>query len=384
MVREEKQETNHIHIHSFHTLLSPFSSPFSVLELRLDPLKLTMTLTLPPPKSPFFKTLFFFLALFPSYLALPDPDAAASASLQPIIPHPSSTSSSTGTIPAFPEQADVEGCPLNLSDEHYEGIKSACGSNKNAADKDLHRSRCCPVLAAWLYSAYSVTALGGGMQHQRASQGHATSYDMPLLPDDSETCVSDLGKALKVRGIHLVQPNETCDVVYCYCGIRLHPLTCTESFSITPSGSLVVDGSVRRLERDCLSSSTNVNKFPGLGGCSKCLHSLYSLRKKSSNSSKPQDRTTKIHNKDCELMGITWLLAKNRTAYIHTVSGVLRALMLSNEGSDPQSCTLNSDGMPLAVDSSEMSDQSPSSYLQAPIFLSLLLLGVHYFTASST
>jgi len=277
MVREEKQETNHIHIHSFHTLLSPFSSPFSVLELRLDPLKLTMTLTLPPPKSPFFKTLFFFLALFPSYLALPDPDAAASASLQPIIPHPSSTSSSTGTIPAFPEQADVEGCPLNLSDEHYEGIKSACGSNKNAADKDLHRSRCCPVLAAWLYSAYSVTALGGGMQHQRASQGHATSYDMPLLPDDSETCVSDLGKALKVRGIHLVQPNETCDVVYCYCGIRLHPLTCTESFSITPSGSLVVDGSVRRLERDCLSSSTNVNKFPGLGGCSKCLHSLYSV-----------------------------------------------------------------------------------------------------------
>lgn len=232
-----------------------------------------MTLTLPPPKSPFLKTLFFLLTLFPSYLALPDPDAAASASLQPITPHPSST----GTIPAFPEQADVEGCPLNLSDEHYEGIKSACGSSKNAADKDLHRSRCCPVLAAWLYSAYSVTALGGGMQHERASQSHTTSYDMPLLPDDSETCVSDLGKALKVRGIQLVQPNETCDVVYCYCGIRLHPLTCTESFSVTPSGSLVVDGSVRRLERDCLSSSNNVNKFPGLGGCSKCLHSLYSV-----------------------------------------------------------------------------------------------------------
>ena len=103
------------------------------------------------------------------------------------------------------------------------------------------------------------------------------------------------------------------------------------------------------------------------------------LRKKSSNSSKSEDRTTKIHNKDCELMGLTWLLAKNRTAYIHTVSGVLRALMLSTEGSDPQSCTLNSDGMPLAVDSSEMSDESSSTNLQAPIFLSLLLF-LHYFT----
>ena len=266
-VREEKQETNHIHIQS---------TPFFPLSLSvLDPLKLTMTLTLPPPKSPFLKTLFFLLTLFPCYLALPDPDAAAaaSASLEPIIPHPSLA----GTIPAFPEQADVEGCPLNLSDEHYEGIKTACGSSKDAADKDLHHSRCCPVLAAWLYSAYSAAALSGGMQHERASQGHTTSYDMPLLPDDSETCVSDLGKALKVRGIQLVQPNETCDVVYCYCGIRLHPLTCTDSFSVTPSGSLLVNKSVKRLEKDCLSSSTNVNKFPGLGGCSKCLHSLYSV-----------------------------------------------------------------------------------------------------------
>ncbi|TKY61047.1 GPI-anchored protein [Spatholobus suberectus] len=307
-----------------------------------------MTLTLPSPKSPFFKTLLFLCTLLPCSLALPDPDAAESA--QPIIPNPSST----GTIPAFPEQADVAGCPLNLSDEHYEGIKSACGSNKDGAHTDLHRSRCCPVLAAWLYSAYSATALSGGMQHEHASQGHTTSYDMPLLPDDSETCVSDLGKALKVRGIQLVQPNETCDVVYCYCGIRLHPLTCPESFSVTPSGSLLVDERVKILERNCLSSSTNFNKFPGLGGCSKCLHSLYSLRKKSSNSSKSEDRTTKIHNKDCELMGLTWLLAQNRTAYIHTVSGVLRALMLSTDGSDPQSCTLNSDGMPLAVDSSEI------------------------------
>ncbi|XP_061359505.1 uncharacterized GPI-anchored protein At4g28100-like [Gastrolobium bilobum] len=332
-----------------------------------------MTLTLSTTVEPFFKTLLFLFTILPCYLALSDPDA----SVQPIIPKPTSP----GTIPAFPEQDDAAGCPLNLSDEHYDGIKSACSSNKDGVDKELHRSRCCPVLAAWLYSAYSATALG--VEHGSPGHGHPTSYDMPLLPDDSETCVSDLGKALKVRGIELIQPNETCDAVYCYCGIRLHPLSCPESFSVTPSGNLVGDESVKRLERNCLSSSTNVNGFPGLEGCSKCLHSLYLIRKKTSNSSKSEDRTKKIHNKDCELMGLTWLLAKNRTAYIHTVSGVLRALMLSTDGSDPQTCTLNSDGKPLAVDSSEMSDQSSSTNLQAPFFLSFLffshfLLGMHF------
>lgn len=105
--------------------------------------------------------------------------------------------------------------------------------------------------------------------------GRTPSYDMPLLPDDSETCVDDLGKALRQRGIELVKPNETCDVVYCYCGIRLHPLTCPDAFSVNEDGKLEGDDSVKRLERNCLSSSTNVNGFPGLGGCSKCLNSLY-------------------------------------------------------------------------------------------------------------
>lgn len=80
-----------------------------------------------------------------------------------------------------------------------------------------------------------------------------------------------------------------------------------------------------------------------------------------------------MHNKDCQLMGVTWLLAKNRTAYIHTVSAVLRAFMLSTDGSDPQSCTLSSDGMPLAVDSSEISSHSSSNNLRAPMFLLCLL-----------
>jgi hypothetical protein len=109
---------------------------------------------------------------------------------------------------------------------------------------------------------------------------------------------------------------------------------------------------------------------------------LIQLRKKTSNSSKSGDRTTKIHNKDCELMGLTWLLAKNRNAYIHTVTLVLRALMLNPDGSDPQSCTLNSDGMPLAVDSSELYDQSSSIKLQAPIFLVLVIV-MHFILLST-
>ncbi|KAL2321139.1 hypothetical protein Fmac_030108 [Flemingia macrophylla] len=318
---------------------------------------------------PLSLTLFFFLCIlfFPCYLCH-NPESAATTTtttLEPILLTPSKPAT---TIPAFPEQSDVAGCPLTLSDEFFDGIKSACGGGD---DMELHHSRCCPVLAAWLYSAYSATALGLGHGH-----GHVTSaYDMmPLLPDDSETCVNELGKALEVRGIELAKPNETCDVVSCFCGIRLHHLTCSDAFSVGQSGELVGDASVRRLEKNCLSSTTNVNGLPGLGGCSKCLNSLYLLNKKTSNSSKAEDRTTKIHNKACEIMGLTWLLAKNRTAYMHTVSAVLRALMLNTDGSYPQSCSLNSDGMPLAVDSSEISYHSSSTNLQPPFDVSLLLL----------
>ena len=81
-------------------------------------------------------------------------------------------------------------------------------------------------------------------------------------------------KALRNKGIELVKPNETCDVVYCYCGIRLHPLSCPEAFSFSKEGKLVGDHSVKRLEINCL--STGGNGFSsGLAGCSKCLKSLY-------------------------------------------------------------------------------------------------------------
>lgn len=220
-----------------------------------------------PFSSPFFIYLFFNI-LLPLSFSLSNPDPV---NIQPL----PLTTPTTATIPAFPEQSNVVGCPLELPQELFHSVKSACG---NGVTGELHRSRCCPVLAAWLYSAYSATALGrAGRVAAAAVAGRSItpSYDMPLLPDDSETCVDDLGNALRQKGIELAKPNETCDVVYCYCGIRLHPLSCPGAFSVNQKGNLVGDENVERLERNCLSSSTNVNGFPGLGGCNKCIKSLH-------------------------------------------------------------------------------------------------------------
>lgn len=91
------------------------------------------------------------------------------------------------------------------------------------------------------------------------------------------------------------------------------------------------------------------------------------------------ERTNKMHNQDCQLMGITWLLNKDRSAYIHTVSAVLRALMMNtDDASDPTFCSLNSDGMPLAVDSSEINDQSSSTYLEVSLHKYLVPLYLLY------
>ncbi|GFP86227.1 uncharacterized GPI-anchored protein at4g28100 [Phtheirospermum japonicum] len=279
------------------------------------------------------------------------------------------------TIPAFPEQSQASACPLDLPESLFHDIKSACAP-KNRPDPDfyssqLHRSRCCPVLAAWLYSAYAETGLGltTATTAAKAPSSQTTPFDMPDLPDDSETCVNNLEKALGDKGVFLQKPNETCDVVFCYCGIRLHPFSCTEAFRVNKREKLVGGETVKKLEKDCF----NYGRGGGLGGCSKCLNSLYSLNADKSERSNTTDRTYKMHNQDCELMGLTWLLNKNRSAYIHTVSAVLRALMLNpDKDSDPAFCSLNSDGMPLAVDSSEINNQSSSTVFAIRFYHHLL------------
>ncbi|CAH1430023.1 unnamed protein product [Lactuca virosa] len=310
------------------------------------------------------------LPLFPSLILMPL--LFASPNSEPVQSfHPNSSPPAT-TIPAFPEQSEATGCPLDLPNDLFTSVKSAC-TGKHVSGK-LRRSRCCPVLAAWLYSAYSATALSKAVKEPLQT---ASYYDLPLLPNDSETCIDNLENGLKSKGIELMRSNESCDVVYCECGIRLHPLSCTEAFSVNPRGELVGNHNVKMLEKDCLNNPA-VNGFSGLDGCSKCLKTLHLLNKSNHvNGSKSEERTSKIHNEDCEVMGLTWLLAKNRSAYIHTVSGVLRAMMMmtqdgnSNSNSIPDSCTLNRDGMPLAVDSSEINNSSSSAIL--PLFLLHLL-----------
>ncbi|KAF6163538.1 hypothetical protein GIB67_002543 [Kingdonia uniflora] len=281
----------------------------------------------------------------------------------PKTPHP------TNTIPAFPEQSSqITSCKLDLPQQLFRDIDTACGPKT-----PLSRTHCCPILAAWLYSAYSTTSLSGA----GVDTSSASPYDLPVLPDDSETCVYNLEKALKGNGVELRKPNETCDLVYCYCGIRLHPLSCPEVFSVSKQGKeLVGDDSVRLLERDCL--KYNVDGHSSLAGCSKCLNQLYQLNETKSLDTSKSDRKNKMHNRDCELMGLTWLLAKNRTAYIPVVSAVLKAFMMNTDDYGPQSCILTSDGLPLAVDSVDIDNQSSSNTLQPHTHLVVIFLSFVY------
>ncbi|KAI4341056.1 hypothetical protein MLD38_025827 [Melastoma candidum] len=79
-----------------------------------------------------------------------------------------------------------------------------------------------------------------------------------------------------------------------------------------------------------------------------------------------------MFDRDCQLMGLTWLLARNKTAYIPTVSAVLRAIMYSarppprhghHRATDAAAttCSPDQENMPLAVDSLELERSQSSS-----------------------
>lgn len=314
----------------------------------------------PPSPLPIILSFSLLFSLLPHLPAsalpiIPNPDPITITQQQPFHPTPSPPA----TIPSSPEQSAVSGCPLTLPAAFFPAVKSSCNSGGQ-----LRRDKCCPVLAAWLYSAYSGTALAGEIEKSKKKKKETTSYDMPLLPDDSETCVDGVEKVMRENGVDLVRPNVTCDVVSCFCGIRVHPLSCPQAFWVSDEGDLVGDERVEKLERDCLSGNGNGTDdsdddrhgYSRLERCSKCLDSLYRL-KKGGNGTKSEARTSKMQSRECELMGLTWLLHKNRDAYISTVTKVMRALMMNPQDSDPRSCSLNSDGMPLAVDSLDINGQ---------------------------
>ncbi|KAK7831636.1 uncharacterized GPI-anchored protein At4g28100 [Quercus suber] len=279
--------------------------------------------------------------------------------------------STPNTVPAFPVQTQSQTCRLDLSAELFGGVNEACGKN-------LDRSRCCPVLAAWLYAAHARTAL----QVQSASAPAAgAEADLPMMPDDSQKCVNALQGSLLSRNIRLPQPNASCDAILCFCGIRLHQissLSCPAAFNVTGFHNATPTAAVKNLERNCRNSSYS--------GCTKCLGALQKLKGgyKNGTGDKPTtDRASKMFNRDCQLMGLTWLLARNKTAYIPTVSAVLRAIMYSAHPPLHEStCSPDQENMPLAVDSLQFENEessSPPSISWFPVLPLIILVSLFLF-----
>ncbi|KAH9323459.1 hypothetical protein KI387_018098, partial [Taxus chinensis] len=281
------------------------------------------------------------------------------------------SSGDSNTIPALPviQQPHKETCRLDLSEELFGGVKEACGEGKT-----LDRSRCCPVLAAWLYAAHARTAL----QPSAAPPLSSSSEQLPVLPDDSQACVNSLQSSLNTRGIHIPRPNATCDAILCFCGIRLHQLTsltCPAAFNLSaphhPNATSSASA-LRALETNCTD--------PSYQGCTKCLKTLDKLKGKPGKNGGFSERTSRMYGRDCELMGLTWLLAKNKTAYIPTVSAVLRAVMYSTHPPRQSHCSPDQENMPLALDSIQLYKTSTASATATavasttPLCLAALLL----------
>ncbi|KAF3320940.1 GPI-anchored protein [Carex littledalei] len=276
----------------------------------------------------------------------------------------------SNTVPALPvAQAKNGTCHLDLSNELFGGVSAACGGGRGGA-ASLDRGRCCPVLAAWLFAAHARSALEvSDPPTDVASYGE----DGPMVPYDNQKCVDALQEALDKKGVKLSRPNDTCDTVLCFCGIRLHQigsLRCPAAFSVSVNGSkgtqplesltarnATPTAAVRDLEKSCRNAS--------YAGCTRCVQSLQKL--KGGPGTGDNSRESKMMGRDCQLMGLTWLLARNKTAYIPTVSAVLRALLYTNSVAHMQStCSPDRENMPLAVDSLQFQRLTADSSVAPP------------------
>ncbi|KAG8099689.1 hypothetical protein GUJ93_ZPchr0013g33914 [Zizania palustris] len=239
-------------------------------------------------------------------------------------------------------------CHLDLSVELFGGVAAACGGGPGLLD----RGRCCPVLAAWLFAAHARTALSvPAAAPALVGEGVDGGEDEPMVPYDNQRCADALGSALERRGVALPRPNATCDAVLCFCGIRLHQigsLRCPAAFAV---GAAAKNATPTAAVKDLLKSCRNAS----YAGCSRCVQSLQKLKGNESREVAGGDRERRMLGRDCQLIGLTWLLAKNKTVYIPTVSAVLRAMLYIPRPAElagaPPRCSPDQENMPLAVDS---------------------------------
>ncbi|KAF7015238.1 hypothetical protein CFC21_029130 [Triticum aestivum] len=280
-------------------------------------------------------------------------------------------------------------CRLDLSAELFGGVAAACGAGGGPGSLD--RGRCCPVLAAWLFAAHARTALSVPAPAPALAGEGLDGDEGPMVPYDNQRCVDALGTALEKRGVALQRPNATCDTVICFCGIRLHQigsLRCPAAFAVGAAArNATPTAAVKDLEKSCRNAS--------YAGCSRCVQSLQKVKGNVSREVAGGDRARRMLGLDCQLMGLTWLLAKNKTVYIPTVSAVLRAMLytahptesgghskVSGGGAAPPRCSPDQENMPLAVDSLQFEhagSTSSAAALLRGVCGSLLCLALYCF-----